>query len=95
MISLNVPGFRIWTAESHELWFTLLLTTDPATSAWSFLHYEAWHHLVESIQIFFTYGTHYNKTEEHRQKTCVTWRVLESVDVVGEMCIWLLNVMFV
>jgi len=23
------------------------------------------------------------------------WRVLENVDVVGELCIWLLNVMFV
>lgn len=56
MISLNVLGFRIWTADSHEPWFTVSLTTDPATYAWSFLQYEAWHHLVESIQIFLRMG---------------------------------------
>ena len=68
VISLNVPEFRIWTADSHEPWFTVLLTTDLATSAWSFLQYEAWYHHVESIQIFFTYGTDYNKMEgEHHQ----------------------------
>jgi len=26
---------------------------------------------------------------------CVTWRVLENFDVVGDMCVWLLNVIFV
>jgi hypothetical protein len=56
LISLSVPGFRIWTADSHEPWFTVVLTTDPATSAWSFLQCEVWHHLVGSIQVFLFMG---------------------------------------
>jgi hypothetical protein len=65
MISLNVPGFRIWTADIHEPRFTVLLTTDPATSAWSLLQYEAWRHLAESIPIFLRMGLTIIKRKEN------------------------------
>jgi len=71
MITLNVHEFRIWTADSHEPWFTVLLTTDPATSAWSFLQYEAWHHLVKSIQIFLRTGLTIIKRKENIISRCV------------------------